>query len=431
MIRLDLFRTFRGGVRIPADKRTRDKTIEILPRPSVVYIHLRQYDGSMADPVVGPGDPVRSGSVIAACDHGGGVPVHASIDGRIREIADHPHPRFGSGKCCVIEAGESDAAVEAPDRTDHQNLSPDELLTLIRSAGIVGLGGAGFPTWRKLTPGNPIDTLIVNGCESEPMVTSDHRLMVEYPVGVVEGARIFQRIIGAPRLIFAMGPVLKEVAATVTREGGEVRPCPSKFPAGSERQLIKAMLGRTVPRGGLPCHAGCVVCNAATCYAGFQAVTFGKPLIDRVVTVTGDGIAEPKNLLVPVGTQAEDLIRHCGGYTDGTGAIIFGGPMTGFAQPDSRTPLTKETTAVVVLSKVAAVRELPCVRCGRCVDACPMGLMPLDLYRLIDEGDIAGAEQRGLVDCLECGGCAYACPSRLPMVHLFRYGKAETGGSIP
>jgi len=160
-------------------------------------------------------------------------------------------------------------------------------------------------------------------------------------------------------------------------------------------------------------------------------VTFGKPLIDRVVTVTGDGIAEPKNLLVPVGTQAEDLIRHCGGYTDETGAIILGGPMTGFAQPDSKTPLTKETTAVVVLSKVAAVRELPCVRCGRCVDACPMGLMPLDLYRLIDEGDIAGAGQRGLVDCLECGGCAYACPSRLPLVHLFRYGKAETGGTIP
>jgi len=430
MIRLDMFRTFRGGVHVPADKRTRDAAIEILPRPNVVYIHLRQYDGSLANPVVGPGDPVRAGSVIAIANHEFGVPVHASIDGRVREIADYPHPRFGTGLCCVIEAMEGELSAAAPDRIDHRDLSPEDLLKVIRSAGIVGLGGAGFPVWRKLAPNKPVDTLIVNGCESEPMITSDHRLMAEYPVGVVEGARIFQRIAGAARLIFAVGSNLKEVAAAVIREGGEVRQCSSKFPAGSERQLIKAVLDRTVPRGGLPSHVGCIVCNAATCYAGFQAVTFGKPLIERVVTVTGDGVAEPKNLLVPIGAQADDLIRGCGGYNGETGKIIFGGPMTGYAQPDDRTPLTRETSAVVVLQKSAAIRELPCVRCGRCVDACPMGLMPLDLYRLVDDGDIAGAEQRGLLDCLECGGCAYGCPSRIPLVHMFRYGKAELGRVI-
>jgi electron transport complex protein RnfC len=280
-------------------------------------------------------------------------------------------------------------------------------------------------------PDRPVRILIVNGCESEPMVVSDHRLMAEYPNGVVEGARIFQRICGASRLIFALKTGLKEIADAVVREGGEVRTCPDKYPTGSERQLIKSVLGRTVPRGGLPYQVGCIVCNAATCYAGFQAVVYGKPLIERVVTVAGDGVAEPRNLLAPIGVRAADLIRAGGGYAGKTGAIIFGGPMTGYAQTDDRTPLTKETTAVIVLQSMTAARILPCVRCGRCVDACPMGLMPLNLYRLIDDAAIAEAGRQGLRECLECGGCAYVCPSRLPLVHLFRYGKQELAGAIP
>lgn len=422
--------TFRGGIRLPDDKITLDQPIEILPRPRSVYISLNQYHGILARPVVKPGDQIRAGAVIAVADHERGVCVHASIDGRVREITDYLHPVAGTGLCCVLDAAETGTAGVPPAPRAYQDYTPDEIRQILKDAGVVGLGGAGFPTAVKLVPGKPIDTLIINGCESEPMVTADYRLIVEYPVGIVEGARIFQKTLNAGRLIFAVSSVGDEAAAAIRREGGEVKPLPFKFPVGSERQLIQSVLHRSYPRAGLPVDAGVVVCNAATCYAGFQAVVFGKPLIERVVTVTGDGVQEPKNLLAPIGTTAEDLILGCGGYTAAPVRIIFGGPMTGHAQFDARTPITKETNAVLVLSKETPIRQLPCVRCGRCVDVCPMDLVPLDLIRMVNNGNFVEAEAQGLLDCLECGSCGYICPSRLPLVHMFRYGKAELKGMI-
>ncbi len=426
-----LQRTFRGGIRLPDDKMTLDLPIEILPRPRSVYISLIQYQGIVARPVVKPGDQVHAGSVIAVADHEWGVSVHASIDGLVRDFTEYIHPVAGVGLCCVLDAAEGGMAGTRPAPRVYQDYTPAEIRQILKEAGVVGMGGAGFPTAVKLAPGKPVDTLIINGCESEPMITADYRLMVEYPVGVVEGARIFQKALNAERLIFAVSAIGDESAAAIRREGGEVKQLAFKFPIGSERQLIQSVLRRSYPRDGLPADAGVVVCNAATCYAGFQAVVFGKPLIERVVTVTGDGVREPKNLLAPIGTTAEDLILGCGGYAAAPVRIIFGGPMTGHAQPDVRVPITRETNAVLVLSNETPIRQLPCVRCGRCVDACPMDLIPLDLNRLVNNGNFVEAKAQGLLDCLECGSCGYVCPSRIPLVYMFRFGKAELKGMIP
>jgi electron transport complex protein RnfC len=299
--------------------------------------------------------------------------------------------------------------------------------------GVVGLGGAGFPTGLKLTPpaDRSVDTLIVNGCESEPMVSCDRRLMLEYPMGVIEGARIFQKAVEARRLIIALPEREAEIAGTFKKEGVEVHRLAWKYPVGSEKQLIRAVLNRTVPRAGLPWDVGCIVHNVSTCHAGFQAVCFGKPLFERVVTVSGNGVRDRRNLLVRIGAPVRDIIDYCGGYTGAPAMIVFGGPMTGSAVPTDLTPVTKETTAVLVLNERPVEREGPCVRCARCVDVCPMGLMPSEIRRLISVPDFGAAGDLGLADCLECGCCAYVCPARIPLVHYFRFGKAELKGGIP
>jgi electron transport complex protein RnfC len=426
-------RGFKGGVILPAGKTTRDLIIDIMPQPKIVYLPLAQYSGQLSRPVVDTGAEVQVGDLVAAPVDDQSVGVHASIRGRVREIAEHPHPRFGKSLCCVIEAVEGGAGERIREKAGYEHRTADELRAILRDLGVVGMGGAGFPTGVKLSPppGKGIDTLIVNGCESEPLISADYRLMVEYPMGVIEGARIFQQIVGARRLIVAVAESLRSIAETFKKEGVEVHRLKWKFPLGSEKQLIHAVLNRTVPRCGLPWDAGCVVQNVATCYAGFQAVVFRKPVVERVVTVAGDGVKEPKNLMVRIGTAAREIINYCGGYTGTPAIIIFGGPMTGRALPTDRIPVTKETTAVLVLAAYPKTREQPCVRCARCIDVCPMGLMPCEIYRRITVRDYPGSDALGLADCLECGGCAYSCPSRIALVHYFRYGKAELRGEIP
>jgi electron transport complex protein RnfC len=426
-------RGFKGGVILPAGKTVQDLAIDFMPQPQAVFLSLSQYSGKSSRPVVKVGAEVRVGDLVAAPEDAPAVSVHASIRGRVREIAPYPHARLGKSMCCVIDAIEGGGGETIREKIRYDRMAASELRTVLRDMGVVGMGGAGFPTWMKLSPppDKTVDTLVINGCESEPMVSADHRLMIEYPMGVIEGARIFQKIIDARRLVVAIPDPERSIAEIFKKEGVEIRSLPEKFPMGSEKQLVRAVLNRTVPRGGFPWDAGCIVQNVATCYAGFQAVCFRKPVIERVITVTGDGVKESKNLMVRIGTTAHEIINYCGGYVDTPAMVIFGGPMTGYALPTDRTPVTKETTAILILAKHPVTREWPCVRCAHCVDVCPMGLIPSEIYRRVAFRDYPGAEVLGLVDCLECGCCTYVCPSRIPLVHFFRYGKAELRGGIP
>jgi len=423
-----VFNIFRGGIHLPGDKRTKNAVIEIMPHPKRVYIHFLQHIGNPASPLVKKGDIVKTGTKIAESNGYMSVPVHSSISGRVTAITNHPHPTLGLAHCCVIESTNSEEWEDVvKERQDYENLTKEELISLIREAGLVGMGGAVFPTHVKLSPppGKTIDTLIINGCESEPMLTGDYRLMLEYPTGIVEGAHIFQKILDARKLIIVIEDNKLDVAEVLKKEGIEIKILKTKYPQGAEKQLIKAVLNREVPRDGLPMDVGCVVQNVATCYAGFQAVRFKKPLIERVVTVAGSGIKESKNLLVRIGTPVIDIINFCSGYTTQPIKIIFGGPMMGTAQYSEDVPVVKGTSGIIVLSHVREEKERPCVRCSHCVDVCPMGLMPCEIYKFIVYKKFESAYNYGLLDCIECGCCGYVCISKIPLVHHFKYGKSE------
>lgn len=419
---------FAGGVHPSEDKYTEEDAIKVMPHPKRVYIHFSQHTGKPARPLVEKDDVVKIGTKIGEGDGFISASIHASISGKVVAIESYPHPVVGSSVCCVIEStnGEEwEQGVE--EKYEYKDLSKEKLLQFIKDAGIVGLGGAAFPTHVKLSPPpeKQIDTLIINGCECEPMLTADHRLMLEYPMGIIEGAKIFQKILNTKNLIFAVEDNKKDAAETLKKEAVDVKLLKTKYPQGAEKQLIKALLNREVPRGGLPMDVGCVVQNVGTCYAGFQAIQFRKPLIDRIVTITGNGIKEPKNLLVKIGTPAIDVINFCGGYVGQPKKIIFGGPMMGIAQYSENVPTIKGTSGIVVWNDVKAVEEGPCVRCAKCVDACPMGLMPTDICKFVNNKNFDKAKEYGILDCIECGCCAYTCPSKIPLVHYLKYGKSE------
>jgi electron transport complex protein RnfC len=249
--------------------------------------------------------------------------------------------------------------------------------------------------------------------------------MLEYPTGIIEGAKIFQKILNTENLIFGVENNKEDAAEILRKEGMDVRILKTKYPQGAEKQLIKAILNRKVPRGGLPMDVGCVVQNVGTCYAAFQAAKFRKPLIDRVVTVTGNGIKESKNLLVRIGTSAIDAINFCGGYVKQPKKIIFGGPMMGITQYSENVPITKGTSGIIVWTEAKPEEEGPCVRCARCVDVCPMGLMPTDIFKLVKNKLFNKAKEYGVLDCIECGCCAYVCPAKIPLIHYLKYGKNE------
>lgn len=419
---------FIGGIHLPENKLTESLAIEVMPAPKRVYIPFAQHTGKPAKPLVKKGDLVKIGTKIGESEGFISASIHASISGKVLDIKQHAHPVLGSSQCCIIESDETeDWASGVKEKHDHENLSKEELLSIIKDAGIVGLGGAAFPTHVKLSPppDKPIDYLLINGCECEPRLTADHRLMLEYPVGVIEGAKLFQKILNAEHLIFCVEDNKKDAAKIFTRENEEVRVLNTKYPQGAEKQLIKAVLNRTVPRGGLPMDVGCVVQNVGTCYATFQAVKFRKPLIDRIVTVTGNGVKESKNLLVRIGTPIIEVINFCGGFVDQPKQIIFGGPMMGISQYTEDVPVIKGTSGILVTKEASIYEEGPCVRCASCIDVCPMGLMPTEIYKLVKNKKFLASKEYGVLDCIECGCCAYACPSKIPLVHYLKYGKSE------
>ncbi len=424
--------TFPGGLRLPDMRSTKDAAIEAVPAPKIAYVPFSQHTGMAAKPIVAKGSRVKVGARIGEARGFISAHVHSPISGHVVGVRDHPHPKLGSGSTCIIENdGKGEFAEPLKRYYAWAEASGEELLAVITEAGITGQGGGSFPTHVKLSPpaGKPIDTLIVNGCECEPMLTADYRIMVEMTADIIEGARIMQRVLGAARLIIAVEENKPAAAACLEDQiraaEGTVKLVPTRYPMGSENQLIKTLLGRTVLSGSLPFDVGCIVHNVATALAVMHAVKFGKPLTDRVITVTGDNIREPKNVLVKFGTPVIDVIAFCGGYITQNAKIILGGPMMGVAQYSEEVPVIKGTTAIIVSREASTALEGPCVRCARCVDVCPARLIPCELASFAEHRKFEAARDYSVFDCIECGCCAYVCPTRRKLVHHIRFGKAE------
>ncbi len=427
---------FYGGVHPEYNKDlARNLGIEEMPLPEKLVVYFTQNLGAPPQPIIEKGDEVKKGQVIA--EPGGFVsaPVHAPTSGKIKSIDVYPHP-VGTDMpaAVIIPDGADEWADECDAERDISSLEGEEIKKLIHGGGLVGMGGASFPTHVKLSPpeDKKIDLLILNGAECEPYLTADHRLMIERSDEILEGAALFARVLGVREVIVAIEKNKPDAIEVMRqkcegREGFSVAALDVVYPQGAEKQLIFALTKRRVPAGGLPMDVGVLVQNVGTAFAAHEAVRYSRPLVQRVVTVTGRGIAQPKNVLARVGTTFEDLVGFCGGMTDETGKLINGGPMMGVAQYSLEASVTKGTSGVVLLHR----DEIPqfvsdaCIRCGRCLDACPMRLNPSALSIFIERMHFDESEEYNVLDCIECGCCAYVCPSKRPLVQHFRRAKAE------
>ncbi len=435
-----VLKTFRHGIHpVYRKELTSGKAIERLPIPSKVIIPLQQHAGQPCTPLIKKGDTVTEGQKIGDSKSYISAPVHASITGKVADIAPYPFPLGGKVDSVVIQRSEEETpSIDASSSggadasLDISRYSSEEMRSLIREAGIVGLGGASFPTHVKLSPpeNKRIDTVIINGCECEPYLTADHRLMLEEGIKVILGGLAIKKAVDASRVYIGV-EVNKEDAIKELERLSEDFPdvevvgLEVKYPQGAEKMLIKAILDRDVPMGGLPMDVGVVVQNVGTAVAIYNLLKFNRPLIERVITVTGTGIVEPKNLLVRIGTPFRDVVDFCGGLKEGYRKVIMGGPMMGIAQSSLDVPVIKGTSGIVVLKDEEVKKEFyePCIRCASCVEACPMNLMP---FRLGDLGRLHRLEEfreLGGKACIECGCCSFVCPSRRPLVHWIRIGK--------
>ena len=428
---------FRGGVHPHSEKVSGEREIENAVLPPKVIIPLQQHVGAPAQPAVEVGAEVKKGQKIGEAGGFVSAMIHASISGKVTEISDYlyPNPLGRTALSVVIESdGKDEWSEDIKPHDDFDALDNQQILNIIREAGIVGMGGAAFPTSVKLSipEGKEIDTIILNGVECEPYMTPDHRLMVEEPKKIVDGLKIIMRVTDVHRGFIGI-EMNKPDAIEVMREAAkseadiEVAPLKVKYPQGWENMLIKAILDREVPPGGLPLDIGVVVCNVGTAAAISDAVRLGHPLIERVVSVTGPAIAEPKNLRVRIGTPFSDLIEQCGGFKGTARKIIAGGPMMGFAMFDMSVPVVKGATNILVLSDkdVKIQDSQPCINCGRCVSVCPVGLVPCMIASLSERGKFEEAEEYFPLDCKECGCCAYICPAKRPLVQLIQFAKAD------
>lgn len=423
---------FFGGVH-PADRKelTGRGIPAPAPIPAQVVIPLRQHIGAPCTPLVKPGDTVGLGQKLGDGE-GLCVPVHASVSGLVTAVEPRPHPGGGQVLSVVIENDYQDTPASALEpHLDLSGLTKEEIVSIIGEAGIVGMGGATFPTDVKTVAGmGRVDTLIANACECEPYITADDALLCTYPEQVLRGMGALMAVLEPKRAVLAVEDNKSEAVGILKKQmetfpGIELLILPTRYPQGAEKQLIQAVTGRQVPPGALPKDVGCAVFNAATFASIYKAVYEGEPVTRRIVTVTGEGVREPKNLIVRIGTPFSEVIAAAGGLTGDVWKVLSGGPMMGVAQADLAVPVVKGTNAVLCLSR-AQDREgahPQCIRCAKCVTACPMSLQPLYLYRFDQAGDLTALRRLNLTDCIECGCCAYVCPGRLPLVESFRAGK--------
>ncbi|CAI8965253.1 electron transport complex subunit RsxC [Methylocaldum szegediense] len=439
--RVSLFKlwTFHGGLQLEGHKRESSSAPLVAPIPKRLVFPLQQRSGEDSKPVVAPGDRVLKGQVIARDDHPFNPPIHASSSGIVQAIEDLPlpHPSGLSGSCIVIETDGEDAAVGFTGIADYKRCSPEELRRRIHEAGIVGLGGAAFPTSVKVSPGEDrkVDTLILNGAECEPYITCDDSLLRQYPEDVLEGAKILLHILRAEHCLLAVESDMPEAfhALETAKQQGRFNAIrlvrvPAIYPIGGEKQLISVLTDREVPTRGLPADIGIVCQNVGTAAAVYNAVVRGIPLISRIVTVTGRGVRRPQNVLARIGTPLADLIRQCGGYTDEAERLVLGGPLMGFAVPTDQLPLTKSVNCLLVAGRnelIGEKRSLPCIRCGTCADVCPVSLLPQQLYWYSRSNQTERALDYNLFDCIECGCCDVVCPSHIPLVQYFRAAKSK------
>ncbi|MBC7230485.1 MAG: electron transport complex subunit RsxC [Actinobacteria bacterium] len=428
-------KTFKGGIHPPYNKELASgKAIKRAPVPSRVVIPLQQHIGAPNEPLVKEGDRVEVGQKIGASEAFVSAPVHSSVAGTVKEIAEVPNFTGARVRSVIIEADSSQPEFEKKPGKDLESLTAEEIREIAREAGLVGMGGAAFPTHVKLTPpaDKPVDTVIINACECEPFLTCDHRLMLERPEDLVAGARLLKTAVGAGKVIIGVeANKMDAVDALRSKASGlsdvEVEILEVKYPEGAEKMLIFALTGRKVPPGKLPSEVGCLVQNVGTAVALFEAAAWGKPLYERVLTVTGPGVREPANLLAAIGTPISALLDACGGLVGNPVKLIMGGPMTGWAQSDTSASVVKGTSGVVVLTSdvVDLGEEGECVRCGKCLEACPMFLSPNFIVQTARRGQWDKAEMWGALDCFECGCCSFSCPAYIPHVSYVRKAKAE------
>lgn len=426
-------KTFRGGIHLHYCKEaTANQPIMEIPEPKQVFLPVQQHIGAPAEVCVAVGDSVKVGDCVATAKGFVSVPVHASIAGKVTEIKDLVQASGRKVKSIVI-ANDFSGACNRLTVKPLDQYTAAQLKELMQHIGLVGMGGAGFPTHVKYSPpeGKTLEMVILNGAECEPYLTCDHRLMVEQPGLVVLGLQAMMSAAGVAVGYIGVEVNKPDAIAALTKEAAadpriKVVPLEVKYPQGEEKMLIKAVAGRTVPAGGLPADVGVVVNNIATAVTLAGALTEGLPLISRVVTITG-AVQQPRNLKVRLGTLVSELVDFCGGFSGTPGRIILGGPMTGPAQYRLDLPVVKNTSGVLVQERgqIKLLSSSTCVRCAHCVDVCPYQLMPCLIANAIEAGDLAQAEAYGLMDCRECGSCTFVCPAQRPIIQTFKNAKAK------
>ena len=423
-----------GGVHpVEGKEPTEHKALVRFPAPENVVIPLSMHLGAPATACVNVGDTVKMGQKIGEAAGFISAPVHSSVSGKVIAIQDLPHATRGTCTSIVIENDGKDLLDESiqPNKP-LEELTPAEIIEIVKNAGIVGMGGAGFPTYVKLNPGKPIDAVLINACECEPMLTADHRVLLEFADDIIFGLQAEMKAVAAPKGIIVIEENKPDAIAllrekTADLEGIEVLEVTTQYPQGGEKMLIKRAMGRSVPSGKLPADVGACVSNVSTVKAIADAIKTGMTLIERVTTVTGKYIPNPQNFIVRVGTSASDLVEACGGITGDDVMIKAGGPMMGFPQTTLYTPIMKGSNGIIAIDK-DETEPNECIKCGRCVDVCPMELKPLHYFKLVGKQDWQGCKDMNIMDCMECRCCEYICSSKLPLVSMIKMGKNGVRG---
>ncbi len=426
--------SFKGGIHPLENKHyTEDIEFTALSVPQTCYIPLQQHLGKPAKPVVNVGDMVEEGQLIGEADGFISANIHSSVPGKVVEIGEYPTIYSKRGNCVVIEAqGEFSKSGREIQKKDWKDLSKEDLHNIVKEAGIVGMGGAAFPTSVKLAPPKEknVDTLIINGSECEPYLTVDDMLMRTFPEDIIEGIKIAAKILGVDKAYIgiesnkpkAISQLESKLSGTPDNNNIKVIPLKTKYPQGAEKQLIYSILTREVPSGDLPMDAGVVVQNVGTVFAIREAVVLGKALFERYLTVTGKIIKKPGNYKIRIGSRISDIVEECGGFTEDPAKIIMGGPMCGLSLSNLDIPTVKGTSGILFLAKDEVNKDdySPCIRCGRCVSICPSGLLPCDISLAAENNRLDILDEQNIFDCIVCSACTFVCPSRRPLSHFIK-----------